>query len=391
MAGADRGGAIRRRWREVAAAVRARAGAGAGAAVCVCACSGRICARRRRGSGIRILGDVAIFVNMDSADVWVHPEHLRAGRGSEADSHRRRAAGLFFADRAALGQSAVSVGRARASAGFDWWIDRIRRSRELYDIVRLDHFRGFEAYWSIPAEEETAINGKWVKAPGLELFRRAGGGTWAAAAGGRGSWADHAGGGCAAAGTGDAGDEGAAVRIWRQGRAHSPAAPVHAGNGGVHRHARQRHDAGWWETLAKTERAAVEALVGPVNDRPAWPLIRAAAASVAEMAIVPVQDLLELGSEARMNTPAVAAGQLELACAGGSWTAELAARLAAIVEVTDRDNDPLQAARMAHRAKPEGDCYQAPPLVDALRSCYPCPTWKLRRFRPTGLRGASAS
>ena len=55
--------------------------------------------------------------------------------------------------------------------GFDWWIDRIRRAVELYDIVRLDHFRGFEAYWAIPAKEETAVNGEWVKAPGLELFR----------------------------------------------------------------------------------------------------------------------------------------------------------------------------------------------------------------------------
>ena len=54
---------------------------------------------------------------------------------------------------------------------FDWWIDRISRAVELYDIVRLDHFRGFEAYWAIPAEEETAVNGEWIKAPGLELFR----------------------------------------------------------------------------------------------------------------------------------------------------------------------------------------------------------------------------
>ena len=73
---------------------------------------------------------------------------------------------------------------------------------------------------------------------------------------------------------------------------------------------------GWWKTASKAEREAVEALVGPVGDRPAWPLIRAVEASVAQMAIVPAQDLLELGSEARMNTPAVADRQLELARAG---------------------------------------------------------------------------
>jgi 4-alpha-glucanotransferase len=124
-------------------------------------------------NGIRILGDVAIFVNMDSADVWVHPGDLRAGRGPEADPHRRRAARLLFAHRPALGQSRSIAGTCwpRPTRGFDWWIDRIRRACQLYDIVRLDHFRGFEAYWAIPAEEETAVNGEWVKAPGLELFR----------------------------------------------------------------------------------------------------------------------------------------------------------------------------------------------------------------------------
>ena len=91
----------------------------------------------------------------------------------------------------------------------------------------------------------------------------------------------------------------------------------------------------------RQERAAVEAYVGPVNDRPAWPLLRAVAASVAEVAVYPVQDLLELGSEARMNTPSVASGNWSWRVPEGSWQPELAARLAAIAEVTDRDKDPL--------------------------------------------------
>ena len=100
---------------------------------------------------------------------------------------------------------------------------------------------------------------------------------------------------------------------------------------------------GWWQTASKAERAAVQSLVGPVNGRPVWPLIRATNASVAEMAIAPAQDLLELGSEARMNTPAVPAGNWAWRAPEGAWTSELAARLAAIVEITDRDNDPLAA------------------------------------------------
>jgi 4-alpha-glucanotransferase len=99
---------------------------------------------------------------------------------------------------------------------------------------------------------------------------------------------------------------------------------------------------GWWATLGKTERGAVEALIGPVNDRPTWPLIRAAAGSVAEISIIPAQDLLELGSEARMNTPAVAQGNWSWRVPEGSWKPQLAAQIAALVDVTDRDNDPLQ-------------------------------------------------
>jgi 4-alpha-glucanotransferase len=86
-------------------------------------------------------------------------------------------------------------------------------------------------------------------------------------------------------------------------------------------------------------------LVGPVGDKPVWPLIRAASASVAEMAIVPAQDLLELGSEARMNTPAVPAGNWSWRAPADAFTPDLAARLAALAEVTDRDNDPLGKPR----------------------------------------------
>ena len=96
--------------------------------------------------------------------------------------------------------------------------------------------------------------------------------------------------------------------------------------------------------MGKAERAAVEALVGPVADRPAWPLIRAAQGSVAEMTIVPAQDLRELGSEARMNTPAVSTGNWSWRAPEKCWTEELADRLAALAEVTDRDNDPLGEA-----------------------------------------------
>jgi 4-alpha-glucanotransferase len=98
---------------------------------------------------------------------------------------------------------------------------------------------------------------------------------------------------------------------------------------------------GWWNTANKATKRAVEALVGPVGGRPVWPLIRATEASVAELAVIPMQDLLELGSEGRMNTPAVGAGNWGWRAPEGSWTAEIAAKMAAIADVTDRNNDPL--------------------------------------------------
>ncbi len=121
-------------------------------------------------SAIRILGDVAIFVNMDSADVWVHPEIF----GLDEDLRPVRVAGVppdYFSPTGQRWGNPLYRWDVLAENGFDWWVQRIRRARQLYDIIRLDHFRGFEAYWSIPAEEETAVNGEWVKAPGLELFR----------------------------------------------------------------------------------------------------------------------------------------------------------------------------------------------------------------------------
>jgi len=225
--------------------------------------------------------------------------------------------------------------------GFDWWIERVRRAFQLFDIVRLDHFRGFEAYWAIPAKEETAVNGKWVKAPGLKLFH-----ALEAALGPLALVAE------------DLGLITPEVEAMREelGMPGMKVLQFGFSSKGAHMHLPHRfepdtvaytgtHDndttQGWWNLAGGVERAAVEAYVGPVAGRPVWPLIRAAEASVAELAIVPAQDLLGLGSEARMNTPAVPSGNWSWRAPEASWTPELAEHLSALVGVTDRDNDPL--------------------------------------------------
>jgi len=291
--------------------------------------------------GIRILGDVAIFVNLDSSDVWVHPDIF------ELDDNLKptRVAGVppdYFSVTGQRWGNPLYRWDVLKERGFDWWVERIRRARQLYDIVRLDHFRGFEAYWSIPASEDTAINGEWVKAPGLELFH-----TLEGALGPLPLVAE------------DLGLITAEVDALRMELGLPGMKVIQFGYGdkGAHIHLPHRytedcvaytgtHDndttRGWWPSLGEMEQGAVEAYVGMVNQRPTWPMIRAVQSSVAQMAIVPAQDMLELGSEARMNTPAVANGNWSWRAPEGSWTADLAKTLAAIVDVTDRDNDPME-------------------------------------------------
>jgi 4-alpha-glucanotransferase len=290
--------------------------------------------------GIRILGDVAIFVNMDSSDVWVHPEIFEL----DDDLQPIHIAGVppdYFSPTGQRWGNPLYRWDVLAARGFDWWIDRVRRACQLYDIVRLDHFRGFESYWSIPAKEETAINGTWIKAPGLELFR-----ALEAAIGPLPLVAE------------DLGMITPAVDALRQ-ELDFPGMKVMQfgfGNKGAHIHLPHRvvpntvlytgtHDndttQGWWNAGSAAEHAAMEAYVGSVNGPAAWPLIRSVFTSVADMAVVPAQDLLGLGSEARMNTPAVPEGNWAWRAPEGSWTGDIAERLAALTEVTDRDNDPM--------------------------------------------------
>ena len=302
-------------------------------------------------SAIRILGDVAIFVNMDSADVWVHPGIFELDK----DLKPIHVAGVppdYFSPTGQrwgnpLYRWDVLAAPDANGVRFGWWVDRIRRAVGLYDIVRLDHFRGFEAYWAIPAEEETAINGEWIKAPGLELFR-----ALEAALGPLPLVAED---------LGLITPEVEALRL-ELGMPGMKVLQFGFSNKGAHTHLPQQFTAGtvaytgthdndttqgWWNAASEKVREAAEALVGPVANRPAWPLIRAAEGSVAEIAILPAQDLLELGSEARMNTPAVPEGNWSWRAPENCWTDELAARLAAIADVTDRDNDPL--------GEPEGE------------------------------------
>jgi 4-alpha-glucanotransferase len=121
--------------------------------------------------GISIIGDVPIFVSYDSADAWAHPELFHF----DAQGRPTLVAGVppdYFSPTGQLWGNPLYNWDAMARDGYGWWIDRFKRAFQQVDVVRLDHFRGFEACWAVPATEQTAINGKWLKSPGGELASR---------------------------------------------------------------------------------------------------------------------------------------------------------------------------------------------------------------------------
>jgi 4-alpha-glucanotransferase len=288
--------------------------------------------------GIRFIGDVAIFVNYDSADVWTHPELFEL----HSDLSPMRVAGVppdYFSETGQRWGNPLYRWDLLRRNGFAWWIDRIRRAQSLYDIIRLDHFRGFEAYWSIPAEDETAVNGEWVKAPGAELFQRL-----QEQLGELPFIAE------------DLGLITKEVDALREQFGFPGMRVLQFGfsSRGAHLHLPHRygtntvaytgtHDndttRGWWETAATpVEKAAVESYIQPdANDSVVWPLIQTAARSVADICLFPVQDILDLGSDARMNVPSRAQGNWSWRLPENALEPSLAARLAALTEVTDRD------------------------------------------------------
>ncbi len=287
---------------------------------------------------IKVLGDVAIFVSYDSADVWTNPEIFEL----DDQRHPIRVSGVppdyFSATGQRWGNPLYRWGLLQEH-GFDWWVARIRRALALYDTVRLDHFRGFEAFWSIAADEETAMNGHWVKAPGHALFARL------------------------KEVFGDlpfvAEDLGVITPEVDELREHygMPGMRIlqfgFADRGGhlylPHRFVPNSvvytgtHDnnttLGWWrDDATPVEQAAVQAYLGPMPEQEVvWALIRTAARSVANVCIFPLQDLLGLGSNARMNTPSAGEGNWSWRFSPDALKPAVAKQLATLMEVSDRD------------------------------------------------------
>lgn len=263
--------------------------------------------------GITLIGDLPIFVDRDSADVWANPGLFRLDEALEPYVVAGVPPDAFSATGQRWGNPVYDWPANRAD-GFAWWIARARRTFELVDVVRLDHFRGFQSYWEIPGSAETAIDGTWVDGPGIELF----GALEAAVGKGRfiaedlGMITDDV-----RTLRDDTGYPGMAVLQFAFGDRERTFQNPHL----PHNHASRivcytgTHDndtsCGWFESLDGETRATFARYNGslPASTAEATDaLIRMCYASPAQTAIVPFQDILQLGTGARMNIPGVAEG-----------------------------------------------------------------------------------
>jgi 4-alpha-glucanotransferase len=284
---------------------------------------------------IRVVGDVAIFVDYESADVWAHGDLYRLKEDLQPEAVSGVPPDYFSATGQRWGNPLYNWDTIRAT-GYRWWVQRLRWAAQTCDLVRLDHFRGFAQFWEIPAKEPTAVNGRWVDGPGDEFFNKL-----REELGGMPFFAE------------DLGVITPDVVALRDGQKIPGMAVLQFafGDAGAHAYLPHRltadcvlytgtHDndttLGWWATLGEKERRAVLALVGPCEDGPNWGLIRLAQSSPANLSVAPLQDVLSLGSEARLNVPSTHEGNYHWRYPEGSLRPELAEKLAALADVTDR-------------------------------------------------------
>lgn len=271
--------------------------------------------------GIRLIGDVPIYVSDGGADHECWPELFARGEVAGAPPDTLSATGQRWGN-------PLYDWPVHRETGFHWWRERFRRTFELVDLSRIDHFRGFVSYWAIPARNSTAKNGRWRPGPGAELFRAVERelGELPLIAEDLGHITPPV-----YALRDELGLPGMVVLLWafRPGtrNPHNPA--NHRRNSVAYT---STHDtdtaAGWFASLAPQQQAAT----GLDPSEPNWGLIELAYSSRAELAVVPAQDVIGLGSEARMNRPGRTGGNWRWRLERGALTPALARRLYCLAE-----------------------------------------------------------
>jgi len=264
--------------------------------------------RYANGKGIRIIGDIPIFVALDSTDVWANPELFYFDENLEPTVQ----SGVppdYFSETGQLWGHPLYRWEMMAKDGYRWWIERFRMAFTQADVARIDHFRGFYNYWEVPAKEKTAIKGRWLYGPGAEIFHAvtAALGEVAIIAEDLGDFDDESRAGLDALQQ-EFGYPG--MKVLQFAFSAGPVDPFLPHNYDTRDVVAYTgtHDndttIGWYETTStEAERDYARKYLGRTGSDIAWDLIRLGWASVANTAITTVQDLLSLGHDARMNTP----------------------------------------------------------------------------------------
>jgi 4-alpha-glucanotransferase len=284
---------------------------------------------------VEVIGDIPIFVACDSADVWSNPSLFKLDTLGDPTV----VAGVppdYFSATGQLWGNPLYDWEALAQSGYAWWIERMRSSFGLCDIVRIDHFRGFAACWEVPAGEATAENGQWVDGPGEALFEAV-----EAALGKLPIIAEDLG-----VITPDVlelrdrfGFPGMKILHFAfDSGPDNPYLPHNIERSSVIYTGTHDNDTtvGWYSQLTDSERQRIRHYLNFPGEEIAWDLIRAALASVADMAIIPLQDLLSLGSEAKMNAPGTVGGNWSWRYQAGDLNDGHAARLLDLTEIYGR-------------------------------------------------------
>lgn len=296
--------------------------------------------------GIKIVGDVPIFVALDSADVWCNPQEFKLN----SDGSPQVVAGVppdYFSATGQLWGNPIYNWDAMRRDNFRWWISRVEFTLKTVDIVRVDHFRGFAAAWEVPGGEPTAVNGQWVNVPGKELFN-----ALQNAIGDLPFWAE------------DLGVITPDVEELRDGFGFPGMRILQFAFGGDAKNLDLPHNyiqncvaytgthdndttVGWFHSHAGAGSTRDAGQISREHDfclkylnsdgkEIHWDFIRALWASVANTAIVPMQDLLGLGTEARMNLPASTSGNWQWRAKDGDFSEEIRDRLRELTEIYGR-------------------------------------------------------
>ena len=295
---------------------------------------------------IKIVGDVPIFISLDSSDVWCNPQEFKLN----ADGSPKVVAGVppdYFSATGQLWGNPIYDWEKMREDGFRWWISRVRATLKTVDVVRVDHFRGFAAAWEVPGGDTTAVNGNWVNVPGKELFD-----TLKNAISELPFWAE------------DLGVITPDVEELRDGFGFPGMRILQFAFGGDTKNHDLPHNyisnsvaytgthdndttVGWFNSgvgkgstrdnaQIKKEHEFCLKYLDSDGKEIHWDFVRAVWSSVANSAIAPMQDLLGLGNDARMNLPASSSGNWYWQCKDGDFSEEIAERLLELTEIYGR-------------------------------------------------------